>query len=346
MPFAKQYYEFLVNLTTIQFIPKPNQDSTPRSEYPDFKLPLSKKNTYDEVALRVAKYINRDPTYLRFSTINQTTGAPRAAVRRSTSTTLQAMLTAQYYTTTTINNSALYYEVLPIPLIELESKKSVKLSWLPEGVSKEEPIEALVPKAGIIEDIVPVLQQKYEIPDEFLPRIRFFQGYQGRIAKELTHSFNIAGIQDYTTLYAELVPQEEIDADPATTKLVECFHYSKEPTRVHNYGIPFKFVLNMNEPFKFTKKRLMARTGIKGMPFDNIKFSVVRKGSGKQQRYLEDGKFLTRTLIPWDMTNMRIEDVLYDLIGDGDDFLGLDHADKNNGKSAWTKTSGHEIKIK
>lgn len=44
------------------------------------------------------------------------------------------------------------------------------------------------------------------------------------------------------------------------------------------------------EIFKQTKDRLQKRTGLKGKPFEKIKFAVVKKQTFSKPQYLEDGK--------------------------------------------------------
>jgi ubiquitin carboxyl-terminal hydrolase 7 len=51
----------------------------------------------------------------------------------------------------------------------------------------------------------------------------------------------IGNLTEPAELYAEEVPQEELSA-PDNTRVVNVFHYSKEPSRVH--GVPCKFVLH------------------------------------------------------------------------------------------------------
>lgn len=43
------------------------------------------------------------------------------------------------------------------------------------------------------------------------------------------------------------------------------------------------------ELFEKTKERLQARTGIKGKPFEKIKFAVVKKSAYSKPVYLENG---------------------------------------------------------
>lgn len=51
----------------------------------------------------------------------------------------------------------------------------------------------------------------------------------------------IGNLAEPAELYAEEVPQEELNAGD-NTRIVNVFHYSKEPSRTH--GVPCKFVLH------------------------------------------------------------------------------------------------------
>lgn len=51
----------------------------------------------------------------------------------------------------------------------------------------------------------------------------------------------IGNLTEPAELFAEEVPQEELSAGDGT-RIVNVFHYSKEPSRTH--GVPCKFVLH------------------------------------------------------------------------------------------------------
>ncbi|KAI5780859.1 hypothetical protein EDC01DRAFT_257890 [Geopyxis carbonaria] len=317
---AKEFYEFLLNLTKIRFQPKVAQ-----ANLQDFVLELSRKMSYDDVAEKVGQYLNVQPTHLRFTTVNANTGAARSAIKRASATTLQQMVTNQYYTTTQISHNSLFYEILDMSLAELETKKILKFTYLPDGIAKEELCDALVPKSGSLADTIPTLQQRFGLSSEIVPRIRFFQAHLGKIHKEMPHGFSVAGMQDFTTLYAEIVPEEELAAGE-DDRIIQAFHFQKEPSKVHSSGVPFTFVVKKGETFDKTRVRLQIRTGIKGKPFEKIKFALVQKSQFSKPTYLAD------------------EDVLYDMMTDSDDLLGLDHVDKN-GRNGWGR-NGPEIRIK
>jgi len=212
-------------------------------------------------------------------------------------------------------------------LAELETKKPLRFVWLPEGISKEEQAEALVPKNGHISDVIPYVMKRFSVPEQSGNRIRFFSAHSGKFHKDIPLNYGVVGFQDYTTLYCELVPEEEVDCNLEVCRIIEAFHFQKEPSKTHNAGVPFKFVVKKDERFEDTKARLQARTGIKGKPFEKIKFALVRKSSFSKPIYLND------------------DDVLYDIIEDSEDLLGLDHVDRN-GRNGWGRVGGPEIRIK
>lgn len=161
------------------------------------------------------------------------------------------MLTNQYYANSTISSNSLFYEVLELSLTELETKKLIKLCWLPDGIAKEEFLELLVPKNGQVQDIIPLLQKKLDLTEEQIQGIRFYESHVGKFQKELEFSFNVAGIQEYLSLFAERTPEEELDM-AEDDRFIYAFHFQKEPSKAHSQGIPFKFVVKpVCIPFNF-----------------------------------------------------------------------------------------------
>jgi len=103
---------------------------------------------------------------------------------------------------------------------------------------------------------------------------------------------------------------------------------------------------HQGEKFEDTKVRLQTRTGIKGKPFENIKFAVIKKSSYPKPVYLEDG---SPCCDPFDWSGslqVAADDILYDVANEDEDCLGLDHADRHAGsRSQWAR-QGPEIRIK
>ena len=131
---TKDFYDYLVNRISVEFAPKFGD-----SELPVFTLTLSKKMTYDQFSAKVAEHLKVEPTHLRFTTVN-TAGKPKMAVKHTQPGTLNNILFAgpYNYTATSMQKpDALFYEVLEMSLKELEQRKPMKITWLPEGILKE-----------------------------------------------------------------------------------------------------------------------------------------------------------------------------------------------------------------
>ncbi|KAF3138571.1 hypothetical protein TWF703_004619 [Orbilia oligospora] len=300
---AKEFYDFLLNRVVLHLLPKRGL-----AEKGNFDLEVNRRINYDQLANKVADHLSVPPTHLRFTTVAAHSGLPKTIIKRgNNSLSLAQMMQSSYMQQ--VSQDALYYEILDMSLTELETKKLVKLNWISEGITKEEPLEILVPKNGVVSDVLEGVAQKVNVPEEDVEKVHFWQAHGSKHHKDLALDHSVVGIQDFITLYGEVTPEEAMVTDPATEQLVQCFSYSKEPSKAH--GIPFKFVVKEGEIFSETKLRLQKRTGLKGKNFEKIRFSVVKRSSYSKPTYLND------------------EDILSDQISDvNDDILGLDHPDK------------------
>jgi ubiquitin carboxyl-terminal hydrolase 7 len=172
----------------------------------------------------------------------------------------------------------------------------------------------LVAKNGLIADIISGIQRKLNLDEKTAQLIRIYEVHSGKIYKELSEDLNITGVSESVSLYAERIPDEEINATEHD-QAIYCFHFDKDPSKPH--GVPFKFILKPGEPFKDTRERLGKRTGFKGKLLEKIKFAIVSRGTYAKPRYIEEGDFITT------------------LLQDEEDMLGLDHMNKT--RNFWNK---------
>lgn len=122
--------------------------------------------------------------------------------------------------------------------------------------------------------------------DVTIQNVRIYEAHGGKVYKELGDNFNVTGVNEFVILYAEKIPDEELNALEGTPSIY-CFHFDKEPNKPH--GVPFKFMLKEGEAFKDTRERLSKRTGIKGKQLEKIKFALVSRVMYSKPRYLQDG---------------------------------------------------------
>lgn len=132
---AKEFYDYLLNRINVDFEPRLGEET----QLPRFTLTLSKKMTYDQFSAKVAEHLNVEPTHIRFTTVNSA-GKAKMAVKYTSQGTLNSILFPgpyNYAGSTMQRSDVLFYEVLEMPLKELEQRKAMKIVWLPEGLSKE-----------------------------------------------------------------------------------------------------------------------------------------------------------------------------------------------------------------
>jgi len=98
----------------------------------------------------------------------------------------------------------------------------------------------LVPRNGTISDLLAGLQKKANLDEETIRDVRVYEAHSGKIYKELSDNFSIAGVNEFVTLYAEKVPEEEVNMQEGE-RTINAFNFDREPNRPH--GVPFKFVV-------------------------------------------------------------------------------------------------------
>ncbi|CAJ0637306.1 11152_t:CDS:10, partial [Entrophospora sp. SA101] len=266
----------------------------------EFELVLNKKMTYDAVAEEVGTYLNTEPLKLRFTSA---TGAPKNIIKRTTTQSLTDMIQTTYS-----NNGTpplLYYEMLDVSIIELETKKFLKVNWLGTKVKDEELIDIRLVKTAVTKEVMETILEKVTL-SEPEAKIRMYEVTNHKIHKEYQGNEPIDRIQDYVVLYAEEIPKEELEMS-SDDKIVQVYHFSKEP--LHSHGIPFKFVIKAGEVFTDTKTRLQQRLGMNEKEFAKVKVAVVPSSSYPKVTYVEDDQILSEKI-------------------EKDEYLGLDHADK------------------
>ena len=195
-------------------------------------------------------------------------------------------------------------------IIELETKRALKVVWM-GAHNKEDPTvhSFLLPKTATAHELADLLSHQVQLRPDGSHKIRLFESASlGKQQREL-HGFDtISSIPDGAELFAEEIWPEEL-ALTEDQKLVQVCHFSKDVFRTH--GVPFRFVLQRNERFADTARRLQARLDVPEKEFARFRFALVQLSQYKQPTYLED------------------DDVLFEHKFAADDVLGIDHVDKS-----------------
>ncbi|KAM0792135.1 hypothetical protein ACM66B_004835 [Microbotryomycetes sp. NB124-2] len=301
-----QFYDFFLNRVVVTF--KPKYDDAVPSTNSDLEICLSKKNSYDQMAVKVGEALKHDPLKLRFTQSNGPGGSPKTIVRRQGNITVAELIQPGYMSSP---NNLLYYELLDVSIIELETKKSLRITWVTPQNKEDGSHSFLLPKHTTVQDVVnDWLRKEVKLSPEGSGQIRIFEILRGCVQRVLSGTDLVRDLPDAVELFAEEVPVDELQAED-NQRIVPVFHYNKEPTRTH--GVPFRFVLLPGEKFADTKRRLQSRTGTSDKDLAKMRFSMIQNSQYSKPSPLKD------------------EDVLYDHKWVEEDFIGLDHIDRRRG---------------
>lgn len=91
---------------------------------------------YLQMAARVGDYLKQDPLKIRFTSSNPQTSQPKSIIKRALNQSVADITGTNYYSAHP--NVIVYYELLDISIVELETKKSLKVIWT--GVNNKEEV--------------------------------------------------------------------------------------------------------------------------------------------------------------------------------------------------------------
>jgi len=81
-----------------------------------------------QMAQRVGDHLKHDPLRLRFTSANANNLGPKAVIKRALNQSVGDLTQTGFYGHQHVN-LILYYEKLDVSIIELETKKSLKITW-------------------------------------------------------------------------------------------------------------------------------------------------------------------------------------------------------------------------
>ncbi|CAN4120119.1 unnamed protein product [Withania somnifera] len=305
-PDVPSFLEYVHNRQVVHF------RSLEKSKEDDFCLELSKINTYDEVVERVVQQLGLDdPSKIRLTPHNCYSQQPKPQpIKYRGVDTLTDML-VHYNQTSDI----LYYEVLDIPLPELQGLKTLKVAF--HHANKDEVVTYTIrlPKQSTVGDVINDLKEKVELsnPDA---ELRLLEVFYHKIYKIFPTSEKIENINDqYWTLRAEEIPEEEKSLGP-NDRLIHVYHFTKETAQnqmqIQNFGEPFLLVIYEGETLAQVKVRIQKKLQVPDEDFAKWKFAFLSLG---RPEYLEDS----------DILSSRFQ--RRDVYGAWEQYLGLEHPD-------------------
>ncbi|KAK4279205.1 hypothetical protein QN277_016942 [Acacia crassicarpa] len=305
-PDVPSYLEYVHNRQVVHFraLEKPKED--------DFCLEMSRLYTYDDVVERVAQQLGLDdPSKIRLTPHNCYSQQPKPQPIKYRGVDHLSDMLVHYNQTSDI----LYYEVLDIPLPELQGLKTLKVAF--NHATKDEVVIHTIrlPKQSTVGDVLDHLKTKVELshPDA---ELRLLEVFYHKIYKVFPPVEKIENINDqYWTLRAEEIPEEEKNLGPHD-RLIHVYHFTKDTAQnqmqIQNFGDPFFLVIHEGETLADIKVRIQQKLQVPDEEFAKWKFAFISLG---QPEYLQDS----------DILSSRFQ--RRDVYGAWEQYLGLEHAD-------------------
>nr|XP_016444216.1 PREDICTED: ubiquitin carboxyl-terminal hydrolase 12-like [Nicotiana tabacum] len=286
----------------------------------DFCLELAKSNTYDVVVDKVAQRLGvDDPSKIRLTPHNCYSQQPKPNPIKYRSVDHLVDMLIHYNQISDI----LYYEVLDIPLPELQCLKTLKVAFHHSTKDEIEILNIRLPKQSTVGDVLNEIKSKVDLSRQDA-ELRLLEVFYHKIYKIFPLTEKIENINDqYWTLRAEEIPEEEKNLGPHD-RLIHVYHFTKETPQnqmqVQNFGEPFFLVIHEGETLAEIKVRIQKKLQVPDEEFSKWKFAFLSLG---RPDYLQDS----------DIVSSRFQ--RRDVYGAWEQYLGLEHAD-NTPKRAYS----------
>ena len=154
------------------------------------------------MSTKVGEHLRHDPIKLRFTTTHAANGTAKAILKRSLNQSIAEIIAPAYATPST---TVILYEKLDVSIVELETKRSLKVTWTGSHNKEESTHSFLLPKTSMVHDLTEHLGRQAKLTPGGTGKIRVFEvSKDGKTQKEFTGSEMIGNIPDPVELFAEV----------------------------------------------------------------------------------------------------------------------------------------------
>ena len=165
-----------------------------------------------QMSAKVGERLNWDPIKLRFTTTHSNS-TPKSVLKRSLNQSIQEIMSPAYVNPQT---TVILYEKLDVSIVELETKRSLKVIWTGIHNKEESAHPFLLPKTSSVHDLAVELAKQIKLTPTGTGKIRIFEvSKDGKTQKEFTGSEMIGNIPDPVELYAEVGARPRATWEPS-----------------------------------------------------------------------------------------------------------------------------------
>ncbi|TXG49238.1 hypothetical protein EZV62_025113 [Acer yangbiense] len=321
-PDVPSFLDYVHNRLVVRFrsLDKPKED--------EFSLELSKLHSYDDVVERVSHHLAlEDPSKIRLTPHNCYSQQPKPTPIKYRGMEHLSDMLAHYNQTSDV----LYYEVLDIPLPELQGLKTLKVAF--HHASKDDVVTHTIrlQKQSTVADVINHLKTKVELSHPNA-ELRLLEVFYHKIYKVLTSVTLLLPLSDLIDCWIAIfgfdlwldidtilptgieIPEDQKNLGPHD-RLIHVYHFMRDTAQnqvVQNFGEPFFLLIHEGETLADIKVRIQEKLQVPDEEFSKWKFAFLSLG---RPEYLQDS----------DIVSSRFQ--RRDVYGAWEQYLGLEHSD-------------------
>lgn len=267
LPTVADYFRDLHNRVEVIFCDKNIVND------PGFSVTLSIRMNYMQVAKAVAANLEVDPMMLQFFKGQAYRDAPGSALRCTYEGTLRDLLI--YYKPR--GPKKLYYQILSIPIDQLENKRQFKCIWVANQFKEERELALFPNKDGTVADLLNEAREQVDLQPNGTGKLRLLEIISSKVFNIVNNDVPLEHLatQSQRTFRIEEVPEDEVELANDEI-LVPVAHFNKEIYQT--FGTPFLLRITDGEPINKLKERIKEKIDIQEKEFEKVKFAVIHMG--------------------------------------------------------------------
>jgi len=232
-----------------------------------------------EMANKVGQRLGVDPLNIQFFKSQPYKDSPTFPVKFETDGTDLLTILAPTHKTTR-SPYKLFYQVLGIPVADLDHKKQFKLLFYTREDQEREVIFYVTKNPRItVKDVLAELSRVLAEEEKPLKNLRLLEIISHRISSIIEDDVSADVVQN--TAVNRYYRAEEICAEDSATGqdeiVVQVAHFHKEARST--FGVPFFFKVRYGETWASVKQRLQARLGMNEKDWAKVRIALVQQGT-------------------------------------------------------------------
>jgi ubiquitin carboxyl-terminal hydrolase 7 len=265
------FYTYIQYKYEITFIDKGNPSES-------FSIEMSLKCSYMEMATKVGQRLGVDPLTIQFFKSQQYKDSPSFPVKFETDGT--DLLTILQPNKPSRTPYKLFYQVLGIPVADLEHKKQFKLLYYNREDTEREVVFYVSKHPRIlVKDMLAEISRVLAEDDKPLKHLRLVEVVSHRIASIVEDEMSADVVQNAAVnryyRAEEIFPEDTASGQDEI--IVQIAHFHKEARST--FGVPFFFKIRYGETWLSVKQRVQARLGMNEKDWAKVRIALVQQGS-------------------------------------------------------------------